>query len=84
MRMATKNNDGLTNEGYYVNAADLADEIAVLMQYGLDPLFISTSTWALVQRRQYQRINREEALINPVVVRVVLPGPALAVLNRES
>ena len=42
------------NEGYYVNAADLADKMAVLMQYGLDPLFISTSTWALVQTRQYQ------------------------------
>jgi hypothetical protein len=58
MRMAAKNNNGLTNEGYYVNAADLADEIAVLMQHGLDPLFISTSTWALVQTRQYQAIKR--------------------------
>jgi hypothetical protein len=55
--MATKNNNGLTNEGYYVNAADLADKIIVLMQHGLDPLFISTSTWALVQTRRYQAIN---------------------------
>jgi hypothetical protein len=45
------------DEAYYVSAADLADKIVVLMQQGLDPLFISTSTWALVQTSQYQAIN---------------------------
>jgi hypothetical protein len=55
--MATKKNNAPINEGYYVNAADLADKIVVLMQHGLDPLFISISTWALVQTSQYQAIN---------------------------
>jgi hypothetical protein len=64
--MATKNDKALTNDACHLSAADLADKIVVLMQHGLDPLFISTSTWALVQTRQYQAINCEEALINPV------------------
>jgi hypothetical protein len=55
-----------TDEAYYVSAADLADKIIVLMQRGSNPLFFSTSTWALVRASQYQGINREEALINPV------------------
>jgi hypothetical protein len=55
--MATKNNKALTNEAYYVSAADLADKIVVLMQQGLDPLFLSTSTWALVQASQCQAVN---------------------------
>jgi hypothetical protein len=46
-----------TDEAYYVSAADLADKIIVLMQHGLTPLFLSTSTWALVQASQYQGIN---------------------------
>jgi hypothetical protein len=45
------------DEAYYVSAADLADKIIVLMQQGLDPLFLSTSTWALVQTSQCQAIN---------------------------
>jgi hypothetical protein len=40
------------NEVFYVSAADLADKIIVLMQQGLDPLLLSTSTWALVQASQ--------------------------------
>jgi hypothetical protein len=56
----------LTDEAYHVSAADLADKIIVLMQRGSNPLFLSTSTWALVRASQYQGINREEALINPV------------------
>jgi hypothetical protein len=47
----------LTDEVFYVNAADLADKIIVLMQQGFDPLFLSTSTWALVQTSQCQAIN---------------------------
>jgi hypothetical protein len=43
-----------TDEAYYVSAADLADEIILLMQYGLDPLLLSTSTGDLVQTSQYQ------------------------------
>jgi hypothetical protein len=46
-----------TNEVFYVSAADLADKIIVLMQHGLDPLLLSTSTWALVQASQCQAIN---------------------------
>jgi hypothetical protein len=46
-----------TDEAYYVSAADLADKIIVLMQQGLDPLFLSTSTWALVQTSQCQAVN---------------------------
>jgi hypothetical protein len=42
---------------FYVSAADLADKIIVLMQYGLDPLLLSTSTWALVQTSQCHAIN---------------------------
>jgi hypothetical protein len=30
--------------------ADLEDKLIVLMQQGRDPLLLSTSTWALVQR----------------------------------
>lgn len=45
------------NEVFYVSAADLADKIIVLMQHGLDPLLLSTSTWALVQASQCQAIN---------------------------
>jgi hypothetical protein len=55
--MATTNNNALINDAYYVNAAELADKIVVLMQHGLDPLFISTSTWALVQTSQFQAVN---------------------------
>jgi hypothetical protein len=55
--MATKNNKALTNEAYHVSAADLADKIVVLMQQGFDPLFLSTSTWALVRANQSQAIN---------------------------
>jgi hypothetical protein len=47
----------LTDEVFYVNAADLADKVIVLMQQGFDPLFLSTSTWALVQTSQCQAIN---------------------------
>jgi hypothetical protein len=46
-----------TNEVFYVSAVDLADKIIVLMQQGFDPLFLSTSTWALVQTSQCQAIN---------------------------
>jgi hypothetical protein len=46
-----------TDEAYYVSAADLADKIIVLMRQGLDPLFLSTSTWALVQTSQCQAVN---------------------------
>jgi hypothetical protein len=46
-----------TNEAFHVSAADLADKIIVLMQYGLDPLLLSTSTWALVQTSQCHAIN---------------------------
>jgi hypothetical protein len=45
------------NEVFYVSVADLADKIIVLMQHGLDPLLLSTSTWALVQASQGQAIN---------------------------
>jgi hypothetical protein len=47
----------LTDEVFYVSAADLADKVIVLMQQGFDPLFLSTSTWALVQTSQCQAIN---------------------------
>jgi hypothetical protein len=47
----------LTDEVFYASAADLADKIIVLMQQGLDPLFLSTSTWALVQTSQGRAIN---------------------------
>jgi hypothetical protein len=63
MKIAAKNNNGLTNEGYYVNAADLADEIAVLMQYGLDPLFISTSTWALSRHANTKQSTERKRLL---------------------
>jgi hypothetical protein len=53
-----------TDEAYYMSAADLADKIIVLMQHGLNPLFLSASTWALVQASQYQGINWEEGLID--------------------
>jgi hypothetical protein len=46
-----------TNEAFYVSVADLADKVIVLMQHGLDPLLLSTSTWALVQASQGQAIN---------------------------
>jgi hypothetical protein len=46
-----------TNEVFHVSAADLADKIIVLMQHGLDPLLLSTSTWALVQTSQCHAIN---------------------------
>jgi hypothetical protein len=46
-----------TDEVFYVNAADLTDKVIVLMQQGFDPLFLSTSTWALVQTSQCQAIN---------------------------
>jgi len=46
-----------TNEVFHVSAADLADKIIVLMQHGVDPLLLSTSTWALVQASQCQAIN---------------------------
>jgi hypothetical protein len=45
------------NEVFYVNAADLADKNIVLTRHGLDPLLLSTSTWALVQASQCQAIN---------------------------
>ena len=35
-----------TDEAYYVSAPELADKIIVLMQQGLDPLFLGTATWA--------------------------------------
>jgi hypothetical protein len=54
---ATKNKKVPTDEAYYVSAADLADKVIVLMQHALDPLFLSTSTWALVQTSQCQAIN---------------------------
>jgi hypothetical protein len=47
----------LTDEAYYVNAADLADKSIVLMQQGLDPFFLSISTWAVVQADQCQAVN---------------------------
>jgi hypothetical protein len=55
--VATKNNNLPTDEAYYVSAAELAHKIIVLMQQGLDPLFLSTYTWALVQMNQCQTIN---------------------------
>jgi hypothetical protein len=54
---ASKNKNGPTDEAYYVSAHELADKIIALMQQGLDPLFLSTSTWALVQTNQCQAIN---------------------------
>ena len=54
---ATKNKNVPTDEAYYVSAHELADRIIALMQQGLDPLFLSTSTWALVQTRRCQAIN---------------------------
>jgi hypothetical protein len=56
--MAAAKNKGVpTDDAYFVSAADLADKIIVLMQHGLNPLFLSASTWALVQASQYQGIN---------------------------
>jgi hypothetical protein len=46
-----------TNEAFCVSAADLADKIIILMQHGFAPLFLSTSTWALVQTSRCQAIN---------------------------
>ena len=54
---ATKNKNVPTDEAYYVSAAELADKIIVLMQQGLDPLFLRTSTWALVHTSQCLAIN---------------------------
>jgi hypothetical protein len=48
----------LTDEAYYVSAADLADKIIVLMQQGFDPLLLSSSTWALVQTRVHRGASR--------------------------
>jgi hypothetical protein len=53
----TKQKMAPTDEAYYVSAADLADKIIVLMLRGLDPLSLSSSTWAVVQTSQCQAIN---------------------------
>jgi hypothetical protein len=42
---------------YYASGADLKDKIIVLMQYGVDPLLLSASTWSLVRTSQCQAIN---------------------------
>ena len=54
---ATKNKNVPTDEAYYVSAHELADRIIALMQQGLDPLFLRTSTWALVHTSQCLAIN---------------------------
>jgi hypothetical protein len=46
-----------TDEAYYVGAAELADKFIVLMQQGRDPLFLSTSTWDLVQTSLDHEMN---------------------------
>ena len=57
MKTKPNTNKATTDDFYYVAAGDLADKIIVLMQQGLDPLLLSTSTWALVQTSLCHAVN---------------------------